>query len=121
MNIDQTYITTLEIMKSKFVGFLLPIDDIAQIKPFIENIKKEHKKASHFVYAYRIKNLSKSTDDGEPHGTAGRPLLELLYKKELNDCLLLVVRYFGGTKLGASRLLRTYVNVGASLLNQIKK
>ena len=60
---------------------------------------------------------SKSCDDGEPKGTAGHPLLELLYKKDINNVALLVVRYFGGTKLGAGRLLRTYLQAGVDAVN----
>ena len=60
---------------------------------------------------------SKSSDDGEPKGTAGHPLLELLYKKDINNVALLVVRYFGGTLLGASRLLRTYLQAGVDVIN----
>ena len=80
-------------------------------------LKKEHKKARHVCYAYRVGQKSKSNDDGEPKGTAGRPLLELLHKKELNNIALIVVRYFGGTKLGAGRLLRTYVQSGVNVMN----
>ena len=83
----------------------------------LKSLQKEHKKARHIVYAYRIGTKSKSNDDGEPKGTAGRPLLELLHKKDLNNLVLFVVRYFGGTKLGAGRLLRTYVSAGVEVIN----
>ena len=81
-------------------------------------IEKEHHKARHVVYAYRLDNVYKSTDNGEPKGTAGRPLLELLLKKDVNNIALIVVRYFGGTKLGASKLLRTYLSSGVEVLKK---
>lgn len=108
--------TITEVMKSKFIAILMPLDSDEKVKDIIKSYKKEHKKARHVVYAYRIDSKYKSNDDGEPSGTAGRPLLELLMKKDLNRVLLVVVRYFGGTLLGASRLLRTYVSSGASVI-----
>lgn len=108
----------LELMKSKFYAFLIPINSENEAKQIVKDYKKKHKKAKHVVYAYVVDGKYKSNDDGEPSGTAGRPLLELLMKKELNKTLLIVVRYFGGTLLGASRLLRTYVNSGALVLNK---
>ena len=83
----------------------------------IQEIRKANPKAKHFVYAYRIGVNSKSTDDKEPKGTAGRPLLELLTKKNLVDAAIIVVRYFGGSELGASRLLRTYLASGVDAIN----
>lgn len=111
---------TIEVMKSKFIAVLLPLDNDEIVKQIIKDFKKEHKKAKHVVYAYRVGNKYKSNDDGEPSGTAGRPLLELLMKKDLNNVLLVVIRYFGGTLLGASRLLRTYVSSGVSVINKAK-
>ena len=84
----------------------------------LAKIQKEHSKARHVVYAYRIDGKTKSCDDREPKGTAGRPLLELLMKKDLNKVALVVVRYFGGTLLGAGRLLRTYVQSGVNVLKE---
>ena len=85
-------------------------------KKELAKIQKEHSKARHVVYAYRIDQKTKSCDDREPKGTAGRPLLELLLKKDLNKVALVVVRYFGGSLLGAGRLLRTYVQSGVAVL-----
>ena len=107
----------IELLKSKFYSFVFPVDDVDSFKSRLEEIRKANPKAKHIVYAYRIGMFSKSTDDKEPKGTAGRPLLELLFKKELNNTAIIVVRYFGGTELGASRLLRTYVASGVSALN----
>ena len=115
--INKQYINQIEVMKSKFIAYLLPLSNEEDFKPFLANLRKEHKKARHIVYAYRVDMKSKSCDDGEPKGTAGHPLLELLYKKDINNVALIVVRYFGGTKLGASRLLRTYLQAGIDVVN----
>ena len=79
---------------------------------------KKLPKAKHVVYAYKVGNASKSCDDQEPKGTAGRPMMELLMKRNLDNIALVVVRYFGGVKLGASRLLRTYVGAANEALNK---
>ena len=108
----------IEVEKSKFLGIATPINSVEEFDEQLKLLKKENKKARHIVYAYRIGKKSKSNDDGEPKGTAGRPLLELLHKKDLNYLALFVIRYFGGIKLGASRLLRTYVKAGNEALNK---
>ena len=115
--VEQEYINQIEVMKSKFIAYLIPLKQEEDFKPLLANLRKEHKKARHIVYAYRVGMKSKSCDDGEPKGTAGHPLLELLYKKDLTDVVLLVVRYFGGTKLGAGRLLRTYLQAGINVVD----
>ena len=115
--IKEQHINQIEVMKSKFIAYFLPLDNEENFKPFLAALRKEHKKARHIVYAYRVGMKSKSCDDGEPKGTAGHPLLDLLYKKDINNVALLVVRYFDGTKLGASRLLRTYLQAGIDVIN----
>ena len=115
--IKTQYINQIEVMKSKFIAYFLPLNNEEDFKPILANLRKEHKKARHVVCAYRVNMKSKSSDDGEPKGTAGHPLLELLYKKDINNVALIVVRYFGGTKLGASRLLRTYLQAGIDVVN----
>ena len=116
--IDHPETNTIEVMKSKFIALLYPLNNEDDFKPLLVSLKKEHKKARHIAYAYRVGQKSKSCDDGEPKGTAGHPLLEFLYKKDINNVALLVVRYFGGTKLGASRLLRTYLQAGIDVINK---
>lgn len=107
----------VELLRSKFYSFAFPVSDVEIFKVRLEEIRKANPKAKHIVYAYRIGVNSKSTDDKEPKGTAGRPLLELLTKKNLVDSAIIVVRYFGGSELGASRLLRTYLASGVDAIN----
>ena len=116
--VKSSYTNQIEVMKSKFIAYLMPLSNEEDFKAMLASLRKEHKKARHIVYAYRVGMKSKSSDDGEPKGTAGHPLLEFLYKKDINNVALLVVRYFGGTKLGASRLLRTYLQAGVDVINQ---
>ncbi|MCQ2800852.1 MAG: YigZ family protein [Bacilli bacterium] len=115
--IEKEIVQQIEVMKSKFSAYLIPLNNEDDFKPLLANLRKEHKKARHIVYAYRVGMKSKSCDDGEPKGSAGHPLLELLYKKDLTNVALLVVRYFGGTKLGAGRLLRTYLQAGINVVD----
>ena len=116
--INKPVVKQIEVMKSKFIAYLFPLEKEEDFKTMLANLRKEHKKARHIVYAYRVGMKSKSCDDGEPKGTAGHPLLELLYKKDVNNVALLVVRYFGGTLLGAGRLLRTYLQAGIDAVNE---
>ncbi|MCD8204656.1 MAG: YigZ family protein [Coprobacillus sp.] len=106
------------VLSSRFIALVYPASDIGEVKAILAETKKEYKKATHYVYAYRIGETSKSNDDGEPSGTSGRPILELLYKKEITNTLVIVVRYFGGSKLGAGRLLRTYVSAANGALDK---
>ena len=108
----------VELLKSKFYSFAIPVNDVEIFKTRLEAIRKNNPKAKHVVYAYRIGVNSKSNDDKEPKGTAGRPLLELLTKKGLINVAIIVVRYFGGSELGASRLLRTYLASGVEAINK---
>lgn len=115
--VSEAYRASWEVNKSKFVAILLPLSDVSEFKDMLLTMKKEFAKAKHLVYAYRVNERSKSCDDQEPHGTAGRPLLELLYKREVNNVVIFVARYFGGVKLGASRLLRAYLQAGINVLD----
>ena len=98
----------LEIKKSKFYGYLYEIDSIEEVDAILENIKNNNKKARHFPYAYKFNSMAKKTDDKEPSGTCGTPLLNVLERNNLNNHLIIVIRYFGGIKLGAGPLLRSY-------------
>ena len=103
--------------RSSFIGVLLHVTSIESIKQYLEDIRKQYPKAKHYCYAYILGDKKKCSDDGEPAKTAGRPLLELLERKEMDEILLIVVRYFGGVLLGASRLMSTYLETGVNVLN----
>lgn len=98
------------IKKSRFIAYYYEVNTIDEIKNILESLKKEHKKAKHLPYAYKIDNLVKKSDDKEPSGTAGLPIYNIIEKNNLNNTLIVVVRYFGGIKLGAGGLLRAYLN-----------
>ena len=108
----------LEIKKSKFISYLYDIDDVNEVDIIIDNLKKEHKKAKHFPYAYKFNTIAKKTDDKEPSGTCGTPILNVLERNNLNNHLIVIVRYFGGVKLGAGPLLRSYSKVANMLINK---
>lgn len=96
---------------SKFVAFTFPFEDENELKKCIEPLRKEHFRAVHFCYAYRIgidKTHFRINDDGEPSGSAGRPILNVLLSKEITNILVIVVRYWGGTLLGVSGLINAY-------------
>ena len=105
------------VKKSRFISYYYEINDFDEIKEILNDLKIEHKKAKHIVYAYKFGNTAGKSDDKEPKGTAGLPLYNLLDAKNLNNRLIVVVRYFGGTLLGAGLLQRTY---RASALEAIK-
>lgn len=102
--------------RSSFIGVLIHVTSLESIKQYLNDIRKQYPKAKHYCYAYILGDKKKCSDDGEPAKTAGRPLLELLEKKEMDETLLIVVRYFGGVLLGASRLMSTYLETGVNVL-----
>ncbi len=104
------------ISRSEFIGIVLHADSVELAKRYLEEIKKEYPKAKHYCYAYIIGDKQKGFDDGEPNKAASKPLLDLLKKKQLAEVLLVVVRYFGGVLLGASRLLGAYLEAGTRVL-----
>lgn len=96
---------------SKHLGYAYPISSEDEVKPLIELLKKEHFNARHHCYAYRLGadgERFRANDDGEPSGTAGKPILGQLLSFEITNVLIVVVRYFGGTKLGTSGLIDAY-------------
>ncbi len=99
----------IEIKKSKFIGLCYEIDSAEEVKQIINDVKKEYKKAKHTPYAFVFYNTAGKSDDKEPSNTAGLPIYNLLVKKGFNHHLVVVVRYFGGVKLGAGNLLRAYL------------
>ena len=96
--------------KSEFIGYLCPVQNEEQAIAFIEEIRAMHRKATHNCYAYilRENNAARHSDDGEPGGTAGVPIYEVLRKEGLTDVCCVVTRYFGGILLGAGGLVRAY-------------
>jgi len=108
--IDSIYTDTLEVKQSKFIAYLTPFFEYEKT---LIKLKEEHSKARHFVVAYRYLNqyeqiVEYSSDDGEPNGTSGRPSLFVLQGAGLINTAVIVVRYFGGTKLGPGGLVRAY-------------
>ncbi len=101
---------TIIIKKSKFITKLYRINSISEINNIIEKLKIEYKDATHVCYAYIIDGIQKCDDNGEPSGTAGLPILNVLKHNNLNYILAVVIRYFGGIKLGAGGLVRAYSN-----------
>lgn len=104
---------------SKFIAYTFPITDAAEFKEKLALLKKEHPKAVHHCFAYRI-GLDginyRVSDDGEPSGTAGKPILGQIDSRQLTDVLIVVVRYFGGTLLGVPGLINAYKSVAALAL-----
>jgi uncharacterized YigZ family protein len=103
----------LVIQKSRFIGYVKRVETEEEAQAFIQEIKKKHFDATHNCSAYLIgehDQIQKANDDGEPSGTAGIPILEVLKKQQLKDTAVVVTRYFGGIKLGAGGLIRAYGN-----------
>ena len=96
------------INKSRFITYTYHLDSIDNVSIKLEHLKKEYKDCTHICYAYIINNQEKCADDGEPSGTAGVPILNVLQKEQLQNVLCIVIRYFGGIKLGAGGLIRAY-------------
>jgi uncharacterized YigZ family protein len=105
---------------SKFFAFAYPIEHENEVKPLVDNLRKEHFKAVHHCYAYRLgldKTNFRVNDDGEPSGTAGRPILNILLSNEITNILVVVVRYFGGTLLGVPGLINAYKSATSEALS----
>lgn len=100
----------LTINKSKFITLFYQVNSLNDINNKLSKIKLEYKDATHYCYAYIVDNYIKASDDGEPSGTAGLPILNILKKEQLDHVLCVVIRYFGGIKLGAGGLVRAYSN-----------
>jgi uncharacterized YigZ family protein len=108
---------------SRFLAFAFPVSDPEQIKPLIDKIRKEHHEARHHCYAYMIGHervIWRMNDDGEPSGTAGRPILGQINSFGITNILIIVSRYFGGTLLGVSGLINAYRSAAASAITRAK-
>lgn len=109
----------LETIKgSRFFALVFPIASLDDVENELESTRMTYPDANHYCYAYKIGQNLKFSDDGEPGGTAGRPMLEVLQKRNLEAVLGIVVRYFGGTKLGAGGLVRAYSGSLAKALDE---
>lgn len=116
--IKENSIYQYEIKKSKFITLLYQVNNIEEIENILQNTKSTYKDATHCCYAYKLKNSQKFSDDGEPGGTAGLPIMEVINKKDLSNILCIVVRYFGGIKLGAGGLVRAYSKAVRDAIDQ---
>ena len=117
--INSTYIKIYEIKKSKFIAHIVPYSQFSSI---MKELKEKHPKARHFVYAYRYLNdyeqiVENSSDDGEPKGTSGKPALAVLSGAKIINSAVIIVRYFGGVKLGTGGLVKAYSNSTNLVLN----
>ncbi|MDH6355322.1 putative YigZ family protein [Dysgonomonas sp. PH5-45] len=125
---DDTYKTIKETskaifteQKSKFISYAIPINRVDEVKPILEKYRKEYYDSRHVCWAYMLgadRKEFRANDDGEPSGTAGKPILGQINSNELTNILVLVVRYFGGIKLGTSGLITAYKAAAAEAIGQ---
>ena len=118
--IKNKVINEIVINKSRFISVLCPINNVDEVDGIINFYKKTYKDATHYCFAYIVGSYMKSNDDGEPSGTAGVPILNVLKNNDLNYVLCLVIRYFGGVKLGAGGLVRAYSRSASEALNNVE-
>lgn len=112
--------TIYKIKSSKFLTYAYPVEQEEQIAPLLEVLKKQHYDATHHCYAWRLGakgERSRANDDGEPSSTAGKPILGQMVSRGVTNCFIVVVRYFGGTKLGVSGLIEAYRDSAAEVLD----
>lgn len=114
INVDSENLTIIQ--KSKFFAFSYYADSESRVQEILKLLKQKYYDATHICYAYNINSKQKCSDDGEPQGTAGKPILDCIQKKKLDNVLVVVVRYFGGIKLGAGGLTRAYSNSASDVL-----
>ena len=110
-----------EVKRSKFIGYCKPVLTAQEANDFVDEIRRKHADARHNVYAWILKkeiSLQKYSDDGEPSGTAGLPVMSVLTKNEVTDCAIVVTRYFGGILLGKGGLVRAYTKAAALALKE---
>ena len=107
----------IEIKNSRFITRIFKADQ-ENIPLYLNQVKQEYPKATHYCYAYISKNCQKTFDDNEPTGTAGKPILNVLEKEKLEKVLVIIIRYFGGIKLGAGGLIRAYTKATTEALQK---
>ncbi len=111
--------TEIKIKGSRFIGQLFPVASVIEAEKQLEECRKKHHDAAHRCYAFRTGidgSNSRFSDDGEPSGTAGKPILSILEHNDITNTLLIVIRYFGGTKLGTGGLVRAYTETARAVL-----
>ncbi len=116
--IKENIVDKYEIKQSKFITLLYKINSIDDINMYLQEVKNNYKDATHYCYAYKFNGNQKFSDDGEPGGTAGLPIVEVLNKRDINNVLCIVVRYFGGIKLGAGGLVRAYTKAVCNAIDK---
>lgn len=116
LTLAQPVHSELAIKKSRFIGCVQAVPDRAAAQAVVARLRAEHPQAAHVCWAFLAGGQSAANDDGEPGGTAGRPMLEVLRRQDLEGVLATVVRYFGGVKLGAGGLVRAYTDAVAQAL-----
>lgn len=120
--IDKTAVAEFKDRGSKFLAYAFPVKTPEAVKDCLMEVKKEHPKATHHCYAYRLGTDGlqfRANDDGEPSGSAGKPILGQIDSKQLTDVLIVVVRYFGGTLLGVPGLINAYKMSAAMVLQLV--
>ena len=108
----------ITIKNSKFIGIIIPIESLDDVKYNLNNLKEEYKNATHYCYAFTLINNKGFSDDGEPNKTAGIPILNVIEGNNLINVLAVVIRYFGGIKLGPGGLIRAYSNTCKEVINK---
>ena len=120
--IKQNVSAEITVKKSKFIANIFKVNSEQQAKETIEEINKKYHDARHNCYAYIVEekgnNIERFSDNGEPSGTAGAPMLDILKNKELSNIIIIVTRYFGGILLGTGGLVKAYTDVSLEALNQ---
>ena len=119
-SIDNNIVNEYVINKSRFIACLFRVNNIDEVNKYLEKVKTEYKDATHYCYSYIIDNIKRFNDDGEPGGTAGMPILNVLENNNLNYVLCIVIRYFGGIKLGVGGLVRAYTKAVTNALDKTK-
>ena len=104
--------------KSRFIGYAARVSSEDAARAFIDGVAREHPKASHVAFAYVLRNTAKTNDAGEPRGTAGLPIYNVITRRKLQDVVVAVVRYFGGTLLGRGGLIRAYGKAAGLAINK---
>lgn len=116
--VGKPYVRSEEVKGSTFIAFVTEVQTLEEIEAHMKRIRKTHPDASHHCFAYKLAGAVRFSDDGEPGGTAGRPMLQVLTKRNLDYVLAVVTRYFGGVKLGAGGLARAYSGALAKALDE---